>query len=82
MFFKKGDLKNFANFTGKHLESLFNKVAGLRACNFIKKRLQHRCFPVKLAKFYKHLQTTADQMICNKILLGKIESGVSHLNQI
>ena len=24
------------------LESLFNKVAGLKACNFIEKRLQHR----------------------------------------
>ena len=33
-------LKNFANFTGKPmLESLFNKVAGLQSCNFIKKRL-------------------------------------------
>ena len=27
--------------------------AGLRDCNFIKKRLQHRCFPVKLAKFLR-----------------------------
>ena len=25
------------------LESLFNKVAGLKTCNFIKKRPQHRC---------------------------------------
>ena len=32
------------------LESLFNKVAGPQACNFIKKRLQHKCFPVKFAK--------------------------------
>ena len=41
VFFKMGVLKNFANFTGKHmrLESLFNTVAGLQACNFIKKRL-------------------------------------------
>ena len=32
------------------LESVFNKVAGLsslKACNFIKKRLKHRCLPVK-----------------------------------
>ena len=45
-------LKNFANSTGKKpiLESLFNKVAGLQACIFIKKRLQHRCFPVNIAK--------------------------------
>ena len=33
------------------LESLFNRVAGQKACNFIKKRLQHRCFPVNIATF-------------------------------
>ena len=32
---------------GPVLESLFNKVEGLQDCNVIKKRLQHRCFPVK-----------------------------------
>ena len=32
------------------LESLFNKVAGLNTCNFIKKRLRHRYFPVNIAK--------------------------------
>ena len=38
------------------LESLFNKVAGLKACSFIKNRLQHRCFPVvKFAKFLRTL---------------------------
>ena len=26
------------------LESLFDRDANLRACNFIKKRLQHRCY--------------------------------------
>ena len=35
------------------LESLFNKVAGLKACSFIKTRLQHKCFPVKFAKFLR-----------------------------
>ena len=35
------------------LESLFNKAAGLRACNSIKKRLQHRLFPEKFAKFLR-----------------------------
>ena len=35
--------KNFANFTGKYL----------RPCNIIEKRLQHRCFPVKFAKFLR-----------------------------
>ena len=35
------------------LESIFKKAAGLKACNFIKKRLQHRCFPVNFAKFLR-----------------------------
>ena len=35
------------------LESLFNKVAGSKACNFVKKRLQRRCFPVKFLKFLR-----------------------------
>ena len=58
VFFRKGVLKYFANFIEKIavLESLFNNAAGLTACNFIKKRLQHRCYTVvKLAKFYEHL---------------------------
>ena len=33
------------------LESLFNKFIGLQACNFTKKRLQHKRFPVKIANF-------------------------------
>ena len=39
------------------LESLFNKISGYQACNFVKKRLQHRYFLVKTTT--KHLQTTA-----------------------
>ena len=35
------------------VESLFNKVVGLQARNFIKRRLQHRCFPVNIAKFLR-----------------------------
>ena len=33
--------------------SLFNKVASLLAYNFIKKRFQHRGFPVQFAKFLR-----------------------------
>ena len=44
----KKKLKNFAIFTGKHLcLSLFNKVF------LIKKRLQHKCFPVNIVKFLR-----------------------------
>ena len=43
MFFKIGILKNFANFKRKHLcWSLF--LIKLQTCNFIKKRLWHKCF--------------------------------------
>ena len=54
MFFKTGSLKDW-QYPQKTpvLESLFEKVAGLKACNFIKKRPQHRCFPVNIAKFLR-----------------------------
>ena len=52
---KIGALKNSAIFTEKKyvLESLFHKGVGLKACNFIKRRLQHRYFPVNIAKFLR-----------------------------
>ena len=36
---------------GGTMESLFNKVADLKACYFVTKRLQHSCFSVNIAKF-------------------------------
>ena len=33
------------------LKSLFNKVSGLQPFNFIKKRFQHRSFPLKFRIF-------------------------------
>ena len=50
---RKGALRNFAKFTGKHpCQSLFyNKVAGLRPATLSKKRLWHGCFPVNFSKF-------------------------------
>ena len=55
VFRRKGVLRNFAKFTGKHLcQSLFfNKVAGLRPATLLKKRLWHRCFPVNFDKFLR-----------------------------
>ena len=35
------------------LEFLFDKVAAVTVCNFIKKRQQYRCFPVKFATFLR-----------------------------
>ena len=48
------------------LESRFNKVAGPQACNFIRKRLQHRCFPVKFAIFFR---TAILKNVCERLLL-------------
>ena len=50
---RKGVLRNFPKFTGKHLcQSLFlNKVAALRPATLLKKILWHRCFPVNFVKF-------------------------------
>ena len=57
VFCKKGVLRNFAKFAGKHLckSPFFNKVAGLRpkTCIFIKKRPWHRYFHVNFAKFLR-----------------------------
>ena len=79
---KKGVLKNFANFTGKNLWwSLFNKVTGLQAYNFIKKRLPHRYFPVKSSKCLRTsiLRTSAND--CFWILLVKLLVWGQQLNQ-
>ena len=55
LFCRKGALRNFAKFTGKHLcQSLFfDKVEGLRPATLLKRRVWHRCFPVNFRKFLK-----------------------------
>ena len=66
VFYTKVIIKNFAIFTEKQLRwSLFlNKNAGLQSWNFIKKRLQHRFFPVNIAKF---LRTPVLENICERL---------------
>ena len=48
-------LREFRNIHRKTpvLESLFTKVTGLNACNFIERRLPHRCFPVKFPRILR-----------------------------
>ena len=61
-------LKNFLIFIRKHVqESLFNKVACLKACNFTKKRLQHRCFPMNIVNF---LRSHSLKNSCERLLLN------------
>ena len=55
---------------------LFNKVAALQACNIIKKRLQHKRFPVNFAKFLRtyfeeHLRTAASIATAKTLYLGR-----------
>ena len=53
---EKAVFKNFAIFTGKQLcWSLLLIAPGFKTCNFPKKGLRHRCFPVKIAKFLRTL---------------------------
>ena len=58
MFFEIGVLK-VCNIHRKTpvLESLFSKVASLEAYKFIKKRLQHRCFPFNITSLLRILKT-------------------------
>ena len=78
IIFKIGVLTNFANFTGTYLYWIF--LIKLQAwgpatllkrdsntdLNFIKKRPQHRCFPVKLRNFQEYLilQKTSGSCFC------------------
>ena len=48
------------------LESLYNKTAGLQDCDLIKKKLQHRCFHVNIAKF---LSAPILKNICERLRL-------------
>ena len=66
MFFKIRVVKNFAIFGGKDLCWSYFKVLDPEAYNFIKKRLQHRCFLVNIAKF---LRAPILKKICERLLL-------------
>ena len=65
---KKSCSKKFRNIHRKApvLDSLFNKVVGVKACNFIKKRFQHRYFSMSIAGF---LRTLILKNICERLLL-------------
>ena len=76
MFCRKRSFLKFWKFHWKTsvLESLFNKAAGLKACSLIKKRLQHKCFPLKFAKFLKIpiLKNICDNCFCTAHLVTVI----------
>ena len=58
------------------LEFLSNKVAGLKASNFIRKRLQHRYFPENIVKFLGTTQywASADISSQSKTQFGMVST--------
>ena len=58
------------------MDSLFNQVAGLKVCNFIKKRFQQRCFSMKIAKL---LKTPILKKICERLLLNIVAPNFSFI---
>ena len=52
----------------------FNKVADIKTCNFIKKRHQHKSFPVKFAKFLRTLFFTKPPSDCFWMLTHAMDS--------
>ena len=66
---KKGVLKNYTKFTGKHLcQSLFfNKVEGLRPGTLLKKRLSHN-----FAKFLRmpFLNNTSGRLLLTILIIS------------
>ena len=114
VFFKIGVIKNFVNFTGKHLcwsfflikfhtfrpETSLRRDSNIdvflcvkfakffkntyfekhlrKACNFIKKRLQHKCFSMKFARFLGKpiLKNLCERLLCISYVLHKYVSHV------
>ena len=87
MFHKESHSQTFCDFYRKHLcrGLFFNKVAGHQACNFIKKRLQHRYFLVNIGKFIRRptWKNISKQLHCWKVFcesLFQIRSELSKRN--
>ena len=66
VFYKKNALTNALTQKTPALESLFNQIAGLQVCYFIKKRLQQRFFSINIVKF---LKTSILKKACERLLL-------------
>ena len=56
VFYKKGVVRNFTKFIGKHLclSLFFNKVAGLRPATFIKKETMAQVFSYEFCEISKN----------------------------
>ena len=60
----------------------FSNVAGLKACTFVKKRLQHRCFPVKFAKYLRTPSVAAYEFCSGRsVRIGSVSKYIIISNQ-
>ena len=73
MFFKKGVLKNFAKFTGKHLcQSLFFiKVAGMKPATLFKKETLAQVFSCEFCEIFKN-KIFKNNCFCNSCIMFEI----------
>ena len=66
------------------VEFLFNKVAALSTCNFVKKKLRNRCSPLNIAKFLRtpfFLQNTSGGYFCDVQVIVSCNIGPSRPKQ-
>ena len=88
MFCKEGVLKNFTNFTGKHLcQSLFfNKFVDLKpaTATLLKKRLWKRYFPVNFVKFLRAIfyETETYSELCQTSKMNSFTKTVNDFQPI
>ena len=61
------------------LESLFNKVTGLKTCIFTKRRHQRKCF---LAKFSKILRAPVLKNICERVKASQKNKSIACIRKI
>ena len=83
MFVKIGVLQKFHKVHRKTpvLDSLFSKVSGLKACNFIKKRLQNSYFPVKFVKILRTTFFTERLRWLLLFIMGKKRNGTNKVKR-
>ena len=73
---KRGVLKNFAKFTGKHMcrSCFLNKTAGFRPAILLQKSFRNRCFPLNFVRFlrspifYRTPQVAAIEMTSLRVI--------------
>ena len=81
-FCKKGDLRNFAKFTGKQLcqSPFFNKVAG-QACHFIKKETLVQVFSCEFCEVSKNTFSYRTPPLTASAWRGSVKKVILEISQ-